>query len=136
LARWHGTARPADRQPIFQDWHKAAVSQGLADAGNRRLPAGDRSILTVHSVSLSGLESGSASQAASDPRGSIPEEAMQLQPFDLNDISHEPSDEQLDDLMEAVAAEARRHGQAARAQLMVRLRAEITAIKPPCRREA
>jgi hypothetical protein len=91
--------------------------------------------LSVHRI-VSGLESGSASQAASDPRGSIPEEAMQLQPFDLNDISHEPSDEQLDDLMEAVAAEARRHGQAARAQLMVRLRAEITAIKPPCRREA
>jgi hypothetical protein len=28
---------------------------------------------------------------------------MQLQPFDLNDIIHEPSDEQLDELMEAVA---------------------------------
>jgi hypothetical protein len=66
--------------------------------------------------------------------GSILEEAMQLQPFDLNDIIHEPSDEQLDDLMEAVAAEARKHSQAARAQLMVRLRAEITAIKLPRRR--
>ncbi len=61
---------------------------------------------------------------------------MQLQPFDLNDIIHEPSDEQLDELMEAVATEARRHSQAARAQLMVRLRAEITAIKLPLRRKA
>ena len=59
---------------------------------------------------------------------------MQLQPFDLNDITHDPSDEQLDDLMEAVAAEARKHSQAARAQLMVRLRAENTAIKLPRRR--
>lgn len=49
---------------------------------------------------------------------------MQLQPFDLNDILHEPSDEQLDDLMEAVAAAARRHADAARAQLMLRLQAE------------
>ncbi|MBP9806169.1 MAG: hypothetical protein KBE22_14870 [Candidatus Accumulibacter sp.] len=59
-----------------------------------------------------------------------------LQPFDLNDIIHEPSDEQLEDLMEAVATAARRHAQAARAQLMVRLRAEITAIKLPLQREA
>ena len=113
-----------------------AVSQGLADTGNRSLPAGDRSVLTVHSVSVSGLQSNLTGRTAGHPRGLIPEEAMQLQPFDLNDISHEPSDEQLDELMEAVAAEARRHGQAARAQLMIRLRAEITAIKPPCRREA
>lgn len=61
---------------------------------------------------------------------------MQLQPFDLNDIIHEPSDEQLDDLMEAVAAAARRHADAARAQLMLRLRAEISAINLPFRREA
>ncbi len=64
---------------------------------------------------------------------------MQLQryqPFDLNDIIHEPSDEQLEDLMEAVATAARLHAQAARAQLMVRLRAEITAIKLPIQREA
>ena len=51
--------------------------------------------------------------------------------FNLNDIVHEPSDEQLDALMEAVATEARRHAQAAREQLMVRLRAEITAIHRP-----
>jgi hypothetical protein len=61
---------------------------------------------------------------------------MQLQPFDLNDIIHEPSDEQLDDLMEAVAAEARRHCRRRGRNCMVRLRAEITAIKPPFRREA
>ena len=56
---------------------------------------------------------------------------MKPQPFDLNDIIHEPSDEQLDALMEAVAAEARKHAQVAREQLMVRLRAEIMAINPP-----
>ena len=55
---------------------------------------------------------------------------MKLQPFDLNDITHEPSDEQLDALMEAVAVEARKHAQTAREQLMVRLRAEIMAINP------
>jgi hypothetical protein len=51
--------------------------------------------------------------------------------FDLNDIAHEPSDEQLDALMEAVAAQARKYAEVAREQLMVRLRAEITAINPP-----
>ncbi|MFO7641128.1 MAG: hypothetical protein R6X17_07625 [Candidatus Competibacteraceae bacterium] len=55
---------------------------------------------------------------------------MKPQFFDLNDITHEPSDEQLDALMEAVAAEARRHARAACEQLMVRLRAEIMAINP------
>ncbi|MFO1424524.1 MAG: hypothetical protein U1F70_12915 [Candidatus Competibacteraceae bacterium] len=56
--------------------------------------------------------------------------------FNLNDIVHEPSDEQLDALMEAVATEARRHAQAAREQLMVRLRAEITAIHRPLQPQA
>jgi hypothetical protein len=53
---------------------------------------------------------------------------MKPQPFDLNDILHEPSDEQLDALMEAMAVEARRSAKAAHEQLMVRLQAEITAI--------
>ena len=48
--------------------------------------------------------------------------------FNLNDIAREPSDEQLDALMEAVATEARKHAQAAREQLMIRLRAEMTAV--------
>lgn len=48
--------------------------------------------------------------------------------FDLNDTQHEPSDEQLGALMEAVAEEARRRAQAAREQLMVRLQAEIAAL--------
>ena len=61
---------------------------------------------------------------------------MKLQPFNLNDIIHEPSDEQLDDLMEAVVAEARKHAQTAREQLMVRLRAEIMAINSPLRPQA
>lgn len=51
--------------------------------------------------------------------------------FNLNDITHEPSDEQLDALMEAVAVEARKHAQAAREQLMIRLRADILAVNPP-----
>ena len=55
---------------------------------------------------------------------------MKSQNFDLNDIAHEPSDEQLDALMEAVATEARKHAATAREQLMIRLRAEITAINP------
>jgi len=56
---------------------------------------------------------------------------MQTQPFDLNDIFHEPSDEQLAALMEAVVVEARRHANAAREHMMLRLRAEIDAIKLP-----
>ena len=55
---------------------------------------------------------------------------MKPKPFDLNDITHEPSDEQLDTLMEAVVTEARKHAQAAREQLLLRLRAEITAVNP------
>ncbi|MGB4947709.1 MAG: hypothetical protein WBQ05_11015 [Candidatus Competibacter denitrificans] len=61
---------------------------------------------------------------------------MKLQSFDLNDIIHEPSDEQLDALMEAVATEARKHAQLAREQLMVRLRAEIRAINLPLQAQA
>ena len=61
---------------------------------------------------------------------------MKPLPFDLNDIIHEPSDEQHDALMEAVAVEARKHAQAAREQLMVRLRAEIMAINPPFQPQA
>jgi hypothetical protein len=61
---------------------------------------------------------------------------MKLQSFDLNDIVHEPSDEQLDALMEAVATEARKHAQLAREQLMVRLRAEIRAINLPLQAQA
>lgn len=53
---------------------------------------------------------------------------MKPQSFDLNDIRHEPSDEQLDALMEAVVVEARKQAQAAREQLMIRLRAEIAAV--------
>ena len=53
---------------------------------------------------------------------------MQYARFDLNDTTHEPSDEQLDALMEAVVVEARRHADTAREQLLVRLRAEIMAV--------
>lgn len=55
---------------------------------------------------------------------------MKPKPFDLNDIVHEPSDEQLDALMEAVAVQSRKYAEIAREQLMVRLRAEIMAVNP------
>ncbi len=45
--------------------------------------------------------------------------------FDLNDIKHEPSDEQLTALMEAVASEARRRGEIARKTCMAELRAGL-----------
>jgi riboflavin synthase len=48
--------------------------------------------------------------------------------FNLNDIVHEPSDEQLDALMEAVVVRAREHAEVARRQLLTRLRAEMTAV--------
>ena len=48
--------------------------------------------------------------------------------FNLNDIAHEPSDEQLDALMEAVVTEARKHAETARAHLLSRLRAEMMAV--------
>ena len=50
---------------------------------------------------------------------------MQTERFDLNDIEHEPSDEQLESLMIAVATEARRRSESARQELMRRLRADI-----------
>jgi hypothetical protein len=52
-------------------------------------------------------------------------------PFNLNDISREPTDEQLETLMEAVAVEARRHAQLARDKLLLQLRAEINAVISP-----
>lgn len=50
---------------------------------------------------------------------------MKNMDFDLNDIENEPSDEQLEALMEAVAIEARSRAEAARAKLMTRLRDDI-----------
>ena len=47
--------------------------------------------------------------------------------FDLNDIEHEPTDEQLAALMEAVAVEARRRNELAKQELMDHLRAGIAA---------
>lgn len=52
---------------------------------------------------------------------------MESEHFDLNDIHHEPTDQQLDALMASVAAEARRRADVARQELMARLRAEIVA---------
>lgn len=53
---------------------------------------------------------------------------MQSEHFDLNDIHHEPSDQQLHALMGLVAAEARRRADIARQTLMARLRAEIAVV--------
>jgi hypothetical protein len=47
--------------------------------------------------------------------------------FDLHDIAHEPTDEQLDTLMKSVAAEANRRAEVARQTLMRRLREDIAA---------
>ncbi|MEI6333202.1 MAG: hypothetical protein WCS87_01465 [Methylococcaceae bacterium] len=50
---------------------------------------------------------------------------MQTAQFDLNDIEHEPSDEQLEALMNAVAIEANRRAELARVVLMQRLREDL-----------
>lgn len=50
---------------------------------------------------------------------------MQTGHFDLNDIQHEPSDEQLAALMLSVAYEANLRAELARNELMQKLRAEI-----------
>ncbi|GAB1719183.1 MAG: hypothetical protein NTAFB09_09140 [Nitrosospira sp.] len=56
---------------------------------------------------------------------------MEPEHFDLNDIQHEPTDQQLEALMILVAAEARRRAEVARQKLMARLRAEIAAANRP-----
>jgi len=48
--------------------------------------------------------------------------------FDLNDIQHEPSDEQLQKLMDQVAVEVQRRAALARESLMQRLREDIIAV--------
>ncbi len=53
---------------------------------------------------------------------------MQRDHFDLNDIQHEPTDEQLGTLMNLVATEANRRADLARQELMRRLREEIIAV--------
>ncbi len=57
------------------------------------------------------------------------ESPMNVERFDLNDIEHEPSDEQLASLMAAVAAEAQRKTRIALAEQMARLRAELAAVQ-------
>lgn len=52
---------------------------------------------------------------------------MQSEHFDLNDIQHEPTDEQLKALMSAVATEANRRAELAKEALMQRLRDDIVA---------
>ena len=56
---------------------------------------------------------------------------MQNDHFDLNDIQHEPSDAQLQALMNSVATEASRRAALAREALMQRLRNEIAAANRP-----
>ena len=57
----------------------------------------------------------------------IKEHFMEATGFVLNDIEHEPTDEQLETLMQAVAHEAKRRALEARQELMRRLRADIAA---------
>ena len=47
--------------------------------------------------------------------------------FDLNDIEHEPTDEQLAALMQVVAEEARRRAEQVRLDLLADLRAGLAA---------
>ncbi|MBV5300034.1 MAG: hypothetical protein JZU64_18385 [Rhodoferax sp.] len=47
------------------------------------------------------------------------------EPFDLNDIENEPSDEQLQSLMDAVAAQARQRAEVAMEAFYERLRVEM-----------
>ena len=51
--------------------------------------------------------------------------SMKAEHFDLNDIENEPSDEQLQSLMDAVAAEARQRAQVAMQAMVERVRSEI-----------
>ena len=53
--------------------------------------------------------------------------AMQAERFDLNDILHEPTDQQLESLMGLVAVEASRRAALAKHDLLARLRADIAA---------
>ena len=64
-----------------------------------------------------------------DTRPSNPLEDQRMPPdrFDLNDIAHEPTDEQLNALMKLVAAEANWRAEQARQALMRRLRDDIAA---------
>ncbi len=52
---------------------------------------------------------------------------MQTTHFDLNDIHHEPTDQQLEGLMISVAAEASRRAKLAQQEMSARLRDEIAA---------
>jgi len=56
---------------------------------------------------------------------------MQNDHFDLNDIQHEPSDAQLQALMNSVATEANRRAELAKEALMQRLRDAIVAANRP-----
>jgi len=51
--------------------------------------------------------------------------SLKTEHFDLNDIENEPSDEQLQSLMDAVAAEARQRAQVAMQAMVERVRSEI-----------
>lgn len=53
---------------------------------------------------------------------------MQSEHFDLNDIQHEPTDAQLEALMNSVATEANRRAEVAKEALMQRLRDEIATV--------
>lgn len=50
---------------------------------------------------------------------------MNTHAFDLNDIDHEPTDEQLSALMDAVAIQAQERAKKAREALMQKLRNQI-----------
>ncbi len=56
---------------------------------------------------------------------------MKSDRFDLNDIQHEPTDAQLENLMDQVLIEAQRRAELARLTLMQRLREDIATANRP-----
>jgi len=54
---------------------------------------------------------------------------MKKKGFDLNDIQHEPTDAQLEDLMNAVVSNADRRARKAKSALMQRLHDDIVAAR-------
>ena len=51
--------------------------------------------------------------------------SLKTEPFDLNDIENEPSNEQLQSLMDAIAVEVRQRAQVAMQAMVERVRSEI-----------
>jgi hypothetical protein len=102
--------------PVGEAWISGGIDdlvRGLA-SGVSRVPAlGSKIAAFLYCVGLPGRQ--------------VEICAMLSERFDLNDIRHEPTDEQLEALMKSVSVEAIRRATLARQNLMQRLREEIAA---------